>query len=151
MKVLVSNNALHALKVGICGGGRRRAHTRRVEDVERLVLHCCVCVCVCICVCDCVRLCVRVRVRLVSFTCVPRLVNVHVCARSYEIHLCVEDFEQLVLCCLSPEKIDQSVAVCCSVLQCVAVCGSLEDIERQILHRCPPGKSDKTRGEPIGR
>mmetsp|Transcript_2692 Transcript_2692/g.9004 ORF Transcript_2692/g.9004 Transcript_2692/m.9004 type:complete len:385 (+) Transcript_2692:1945-3099(+) len=40
VKVLVGNNALHALVVGVGGGGGLGQHAGGVEDVEALVLHC---------------------------------------------------------------------------------------------------------------
>mmetsp|Transcript_24 Transcript_24/g.72 ORF Transcript_24/g.72 Transcript_24/m.72 type:complete len:280 (+) Transcript_24:1752-2591(+) len=39
VEVLVSNDALHTLIVGVCSGRRLGEHTRGVEDVEALVLH----------------------------------------------------------------------------------------------------------------
>ena len=40
MKVLVTDDAFHGLKVGIRGGVGGGQHTLGVENIEALVLHC---------------------------------------------------------------------------------------------------------------
>ena len=101
-------------------------------DEERLLpgnmVSACVCACVCVCVCVCVRACVCMCVCLLHLClCLCMYLNVLIVpsAPLPANTLLHPPPPQITTLEGPPESQEVSVAVCCSVLQCVVVCCSV--------------------------